>query len=60
MIMCLKGWIGFDIACAMVLGSNIGTTITPIIASLGANDAAKKPLSDTCYSTASAYFGLLS
>lgn len=42
MIMCLKGWIGFDIACAMVLGSNIGTTITPIIASLGANDAAKK------------------
>ena len=42
MVMCLKGWIGFDIACAMVLGSNIGTTITPIIASLSANDAAKK------------------
>lgn len=42
LIMCSKGWIQFDIACAMVLGSNIGTTITPIIASLGANSAAKK------------------
>ncbi len=42
LIMCSKGWIQFDIACAMVLGSNIGTTITPVIASLGANTAAKK------------------
>lgn len=42
LIMCSKGWISFDLACAMVLGSNIGTTITPIIASLGANSAAKK------------------
>lgn len=42
LIMCSKGWVTFDIACAMVLGSNIGTTITPIIASLGANSAAKK------------------
>ena len=42
LIMCSKGWIQFDIACAMVLGSNIGTTITPIVASLGANAAAKK------------------
>ena len=42
MVMCLKEWIGFDVACAMVLGSNIGTCITPIIASLSANEAAKK------------------
>ena len=42
LIMCSKGWIQFDIACAMMLGSNIGTTITPIVASLGANAAAKK------------------
>ena len=42
LIMCSKGWIQFDIACAMVLGSNIGTTITPVIASLGGNTAAKK------------------
>ena len=42
LVMCSKGWVTFDIACAMVLGSNIGTTITPIIASFGANAAAKK------------------
>lgn len=42
MIMCGKGWISFEIGCAMVLGSNIGTTITPLLASLGANVAAKK------------------
>ena len=42
MIMTMKGWISFEMGCAMVLGSNIGTTITPILASLGANAAAKK------------------
>lgn len=42
LIMATKGWIPFNMACAMVLGSNIGTTITPILASLGANVAAKK------------------
>lgn len=42
LIMCTKGWITFDLACAMILGSNIGTTITPILASLGANLAAKR------------------
>lgn len=42
LIMCSKGWIPFDMGCAMVLGSNIGTTITPILASLSGNVAAKK------------------
>ena len=42
LIMCTKGWITFDLACSLILGSNIGTTITPIIASLGANLAAKR------------------
>ncbi len=42
LVMATKGWIPFDMACAMVLGSNIGTTITPLLASLGANLAAKK------------------
>lgn len=42
LIMCSKGWITFDIGCALVLGSNIGTTITPIIASLGGNVGAKR------------------
>lgn len=42
LIMCSKGWITFDLACALVLGSNIGTTITPILASLSGNVAAKR------------------
>lgn len=42
LIMCSKGWITFDLACALVLGSNIGTTITPIIASMSGNVAAKR------------------
>ena len=42
LIMCTKGWISFDLACAVVLGSNIGTTITPIIASMSGNVAAKR------------------
>ncbi len=41
-IMGTKGWIPFDMACAIVLGSNVGTTITPLLASLGGNTAAKK------------------
>ena len=42
MIMGSKGWIPFDMACALVLGSNVGTTITPLLASLGGNLAAQK------------------
>ena len=42
MVMAVKGWISFEMACAIVLGSNIGTTITPILASFGANITAKK------------------
>lgn len=42
LIMCSKGWIPFDLACAVVLGSNIGTCITPLLASMGANVAAKR------------------
>lgn len=42
LIMCSKGWINFDLACALILGSNIGTTITPLLASLSGNVAAKR------------------
>ena len=42
LIMGIKGWIPFDMACAIVLGGNVGTTITPLLASLGGNSAAKK------------------
>ncbi len=42
LIMCSKGWIGFDLSCALVLGSNIGTTVTPLLASMSGNVAAKR------------------
>lgn len=42
LIMCSKGWITFDLTCALVLGSNIGTTVTPLLASMSGNVAAKR------------------
>lgn len=36
------GWIRFDMACAMVLGENIGTTITANIAAAVGNTSAKR------------------
>ena len=42
LVMFAKGWIQFDLACAIVLGSAIGTTITPLLASLSGNVAAKR------------------
>ncbi len=42
LIMFSKGWIDYDLACAIVLGSAVGTTITPILASLSGNIAAKR------------------
>jgi len=42
LIMCSKVWITFDLACALILGSNIGTTITPLLASMSGNVAAKR------------------
>ena len=42
LIMLSMGWIPFDMACAMVLGENIGTTITANIAAAVANTQAKR------------------
>lgn len=42
LIMCSQGWISFTLGCAIILGGNIGTTITPILASLSGNIAAKR------------------
>lgn len=42
LIMCSQGWISFMLGCAIILGGNIGTTITPILASLSGNIAAKR------------------
>lgn len=42
LVMCYNGWIPFEVATAMVLGENIGTTITANIAALVANIQAKR------------------
>ncbi|MCF7920962.1 MAG: Na/Pi cotransporter family protein [Candidatus Cloacimonetes bacterium] len=40
--MAYKGWIDFPIACAIVLGENIGTTITAHLASIGTSANARR------------------
>jgi phosphate:Na+ symporter len=42
LIMCTQGWIPFEMAAAMVLGENIGTTITANLAAFSANASAKR------------------
>lgn len=42
LVMCANGWISFDIAAAMVLGENIGTTVTANLAAMVANTTAKR------------------
>ncbi len=40
--MAFMGWIGFETAAAIVLGENIGTTVTAYLASLGTNVNARR------------------
>ena len=42
LIMCSRGWIGFESAAAMIMGENIGTTITANMAAFSANISAKR------------------
>jgi len=42
MALCIKGWLPLETGAAMVLGENIGTTITAEIASLVGNKAARR------------------
>ncbi len=42
LVMCNNGWISFDLAAAMVLGENIGTTITANLAAVVGNVSAKR------------------
>lgn len=42
LIMCANGWISLELGAALVLGENIGTTITANIAALAANTQAKR------------------
>ncbi len=56
LVMCAQGWIDLQVACAMVLGENIGTTITANIAAANANLSAKRTaLSHTFFNV----FGVL-
>jgi len=40
--MCANGWLPFEVAAAMILGENIGTTITAELASIVGNTNAKR------------------
>ncbi|MAD96695.1 MAG: MFS transporter [Flavobacteriaceae bacterium] len=42
LIMCAQGWIPFEMAAAMVLGENVGTTITANLAAMISNYQAKR------------------
>ena len=42
LIMCANGWISLELGAALVLGENIGTTITDNLAALTANTQAKR------------------
>lgn len=42
LVMCSQGWIPFEMGAAMILGENIGTTITANLAALSANYNAKR------------------
>lgn len=56
LIMLSMGWIPFEMACAMVLGENIGTTITAnIAASIGNTLAKRAAMSHTIFNV----FGVL-
>ena len=42
LVMCYNGWIGFDMAVALVMGQNIGTTITANLAAMVSNAMGKR------------------
>jgi len=42
LVICSKGWIGYEDATAMIMGENIGTTITANLAAAVANAQAKR------------------
>lgn len=42
LVICSKGWIGYEDAAAMIMGENIGTTITANLAAAVANAQAKR------------------
>lgn len=60
LIMLSMGWIPFNMACAMVLGENIGTTITANIAAAVGNTQAKRAaLSHTIFNVFGVIWALI-
>ena len=60
LIMLSMGWIPFDMACAMVLGENIGTTITAnIAASIGNTQAKRAAMSHTIFNVFGVVWALI-
>lgn len=60
LIMLSMGWIPFDMACAMVLGENIGTTITAnIAASVGNTEAKRAAMSHTIFNVFGVIWALI-
>ena len=60
LIMLSMGWIPFDMACAMVLGENIGTTITAnIAASVGNTEAKRAAMSHTIFNVFGVVWALI-
>ena len=60
LIMLSMGWIPFSMACAMVLGENIGTTITAnIAASVGNTQAKRAAMSHTIFNVFGVIWALL-
>ncbi len=60
LIMLSMGWIPFNMACAMVLGENIGTTITAnIAASVGNTQAKRAAMSHTIFNLFGVIWALL-
>ncbi len=41
LLMCANGWISFEMGCAMLVGSNIGACLSPLMAARKANAQAK-------------------
>lgn len=59
LIMLNMGWIGFEIAAAMVLGENIGTTITAnIAAAVGNTNARRAALAHTVFNLFGVFWAL--
>ena len=42
MVMCGNGWLPFDLACAMILGETLGTTLTANLAAMAGGISAKR------------------